>query len=452
MMEVYSPLRNNSKTSNTYRENLKKETQERKRNILHLILKYLLDNNLHSVAEVLQNETQTGLSYQVCDNIDLEIILQEYQSYYYTKFQKNPKILRKLGENEQAVPIRKDKKSAPKEKAPPVRTEKSDEDTFQFEIVTLSKDSTANDIKSKPLTDFENYSSEWREMADQIIKQIVPKTLGITFKDCVSLNGTIETLKEAIVYPLCYPQLFEKACTWKGVLLYGPPGTGKTLLAKALACEAQSTFINVTSSAFISKWRGESEKMVKVLFDVAKFYSPTTIFIDEIDALASTSHDSNHEASRRFKSELLTQIDGIVKSEEVFVLATTNSPWAIDNALLRRFEKRILVPLPDKDSRYDIFRYYFFKNGHDFKDENVTSFVNFTENFTGSDLKNVCKEVEMMIVREKLEQIRRGDKKKSGMRQVKSSDVIQALNKIKPCVESNDYKRYVEWGAKHGAT
>jgi hypothetical protein len=205
MMEVYSPLRNNSKTSNTYRENLKKETQERKRNILHLILKYLLDNNLHSVAEVLQNETQTGLSYQVCDNIDLEIILQEYQSYYYTKFQKNPKILRKLGENEQAIPIRKDKKSAPKEKPPPVRTEKSDEDTFQFEIVTLSKDSTANDIKLKPLTDFENYSSEWREMADQIIKQIVPKTLGITFKDCVSLNGDDRNTKRSNSISLVLP-------------------------------------------------------------------------------------------------------------------------------------------------------------------------------------------------------------------------------------------------------
>lgn len=451
MMEIHLPVKNNSKTNNTLKENLKKEAQERKRNILHLIFKYLIDNNLHSVAEILQNETQTGIYYQVCDNIDLEIVLQEYQSYYYTKFQKYPKILRKT-ENEQITPIKKERKSAKKEKQQPTppKSEKND-DPFQFEIITLSKDPSCSEIQSKPLIDFENYSSEWREMAEQIIKQIVPKNLGITFKDCISLKATIETLKEAIIYPLTYPQLFEKACTWKGVLLYGPPGTGKTLLAKALACESPSTFINVTSSAFISKWRGESEKMVKVLFDIAKFYSPTTIFIDEIDALASTTHDSNHEASRRFKSELLTQIDGIVKSEEVFVLATTNNPWTIDNALLRRFEKRILVPLPDKDSRSELFSYYFSKNGYNFVDEDISIFVKMTENFSGSDVRNLCKEVEMAVVREKLELLKRGDKKKS-VRQVKSEDVLNALKKIKPCIGQSDYKKYVEWGQKYGAT
>ncbi|RZC33538.1 AAA domain containing protein [Asbolus verrucosus] len=457
MMEMYSPYRTSSNTSNTYREHLKKEGQERKRNILHLILKYLLDNNLHSVAEILQNETQAGLYYQVCDNIDLDIVLQEYQSYYYTKFQKNPKILKKLAENEQ-TPIKKDnKRPITREKAQSVKPEKKEEkkeDPFQFEIITLSKDQSFSEIESKPLCDFENYSSEWREMAEQIIKQIIPKTLGITFKDCISLDETFETLKEAIVYPLNYPQLFEKACTWKGILLYGPPGTGKTLLAKALACEAPSTFINVTSSAFISKWRGESEKMVKVLFDVAKFYSPATIFIDEIDALASTSRDSNHEASRRFKSELLTQIDGIMKSEEVFVLATTNTPWAIDNALLRRFEKRILVPLPGENARGRIFQYYFQKNGHDFKNDDLAEFVRSTENFSGSDIRTVCKEVEMSLVREKLEQIKLGkaDKRKSGPRQAKTGDVINALKKIKPCIAKGDYQKYIEWGAKYGAT
>ncbi|KAJ3649113.1 hypothetical protein Zmor_020873 [Zophobas morio] len=450
MLEVSSPLRNNSKTTVNYRDTLKKEAQERKKNILHLILKYLLDNNLNSVAEVLQTETQTGLYHQVCENIDLDIILQEYQSYYYTKFQKNPKILRKLGENEQLITIKKEKKSAPKEKQPVPKPEKS-EDAFQFEIVTLSKEPSSSSIKSKPLSDFENYSPEWREMADQVVKQIVPRNLGVTFKDCVSLNTTIETLKEAIIYPLTYPQLFEKACTWKGVLLYGPPGTGKTLLAKALACETPTTFINVTSSAFVSKWRGDSEKLVKVLFDVAKFYSPTTIFIDEIDALASTMHDSNHEASRRFKSELLTQIDGIVKSEEVFILASTNTPWAIDQALLRRFEKRILVPLPDKDSRNDILQYYFSNNGHNFKDEEVATFVEKTNNFSGSDLKNVCKEVEMIVVREKLQQIKKGGNRQNVGRHVKSTDVINALKKIKPVIEEKDYKKYIEWGAKHGA-
>lgn len=134
-----------------------------------------------------------------------------------------------------------------------------------------------------------------------------------------------------------------------GILLYGPPGTGKTLLARALACETETTFINLTSSSFVSKWRGESEKMIKVLFDVARYvhfkehitsvdwesrnfryYAPTTIFVDEVDALASRHDDNHHDAARRFKSELLVQLDGILGvNERIVILAATNSPWYV---------------------------------------------------------------------------------------------------------------------------
>ncbi|KAF6256210.1 katanin p60 catalytic subunit [Scenedesmus sp. NREL 46B-D3] len=225
----------------------------------------------------------------------------------------------------------------------------------------------------------QQYSSNWqtsllgdlRELGSAISRDIYLDSPNVHWGDIAGLDEAKRLLKEAVVLPMKYPQLFTGLLApWRGLLLYGPPGTGKTLLAKAVATQCRTTFFNISASSIISKWRGDSEKLVRVLFDLARHHAPSTIFLDEIDALmGARGAEGEHEASRRMKTELLIQMDGLLGKKErggkggstaagagieqpqVFVLAATNMPWELDMALLRRLEKRILVPLPDVQAR-----------------------------------------------------------------------------------------------------
>ncbi|KAL8153472.1 hypothetical protein V2J09_011232 [Rumex salicifolius] len=232
------------------------------------------------------------------------------------------------------------------------------------------------------------------EFEKRIRPEVIPANeIGVSFKDIGSLDETKESLQELVLLPLRRPDLFKggllKPC--RGILLFGPPGTGKTLLAKAIASEAGASFINVSMSTITSKWFGEDEKNVRALFTLAAKVSPTIIFVDEVDSmLGQRTRAGEHEAMRKIKNEFMTHWDGLMTKpgEQILVLAATNRPFDLDDAIIRRFERRIMVGLPALDNREMILRTLLSKDRTD--DLNFKELATMTEGYTGSDLKNLC--------------------------------------------------------------
>lgn len=324
-------------------------------------------------------------------------------------------------------------------------------------------DNTDKNEKSEPEDEkkFECHGME-RELADTLERDIVQKNPNIHWDDIADLHEAKRLLEEAVVLPMWMPDFFKGIRRpWKGVLMVGPPGTGKTMLAKAVATECGTTFFNVSSSTLTSKYRGESEKMVRLLFEMARFYAPSTIFIDEIDSLCSRrGSESEHEASRRVKSELLVQMDGItVNNDEpgkvVMVLAATNFPWDIDEALRRRLEKRIYIPLPTMEGREALLKINLREVKLD-PDINLTTIAKRLDGFSGADITNVCRDASMMSMRRKIcglrpDQIKQLPKEELDL-PVTMKDFEEALVKNNKSVSKEDLDKYERWMNEFGSS
>jgi vacuolar protein-sorting-associated protein 4 len=235
---------------------------------------------------------------------------------------------------------------------------------------------------------------ESSKMKEALGEAIVTEKPNVKWTDIAGLENAKKALQEAVILPIKYPQLFVGAVKpWKGILLYGPPGTGKTYLAKACATETDGTFFSISSADLISKYVGESEKMIKTLFAMAREKKPAVIFIDEIDSLCGSRSDNENDATRRVKTEFLVQMQGVGNdSDGILVLGATNLPWGLDSAIRRRFERRIYIPLPDYEARRFLVESNLKKNKHLLNKDNMDEIARKTEGFSGSDMANLVKD------------------------------------------------------------
>lgn len=224
-----------------------------------------------------------------------------------------------------------------------------------------------------------------------------------------------------------------------------------TFISKALANEVKATFFSADAASLVSKWLGESEKAVKSLFKMARENSPSIIFIDEVDAIATTRDTDEVGGERRLKTQMLIEMDGVRenKGDQIVVLGATNRPWDLDPAFRRRFEKRIYIPLPDRDARKEVFKHHL--RGIELDgDVDFDELAERSQGFTSSDIALICRESSMIPVRELddeglLENI---DVK---LRAVNKRDLISSLTKIKPIVTATEIKKYEEWASEHSS-
>jgi vacuolar protein-sorting-associated protein 4 len=243
--------------------------------------------------------------------------------------------------------------------------------------------------------DDEEEDEEKKKFKTAISGAIVMERPNVKWEDVAGLDGAKEALKEAVILPIMFPQLFTgKRTPWRGILLYGPPGTGKSFIAKAVATEAnRSTFFSVSSSDLVSKWLGESEKLVRSLFEMAREKKPSIIFIDEIDSLCSTRGENESESARRIKTEFLVQMQGMNNNNDgLLVLAATNIPWVLDAAIRRRFEKRIYIPLPEVEGRLKLFKLAMGNTRYEISDPQLRELAQRTEGYSGADISTLVRD------------------------------------------------------------
>ena len=383
----------------------------------------------------------------------------------------------------------------------PVRKGRARGNSMRAELPdTPSTDSTEADQEPEEMDEWKRRTDEImknlprgvdKQAAQQILNEIVIQGDEVHWDDVSGLEVAKSALKETVVYPFLRPDLFmglrEPA---RGMLLFGPPGTGKTMLARAVATESKSTFFAISASSLTSKFLGESEKLVRALFQLAKMLAPSIIFVDEIDSLLSSrSGSGEHEASRRIKTEFLIQWSDLQKAAagsaindkdkergdatRVLVLAATNLPWAIDEAARRRFVRRQYIPLPEDWVRKQQVKTLLSHQKHELSDHDLDCLVkltdgmclcstlhnrkndedniydaNFNLGFSGSDITALAKDAAMGPLRSLGEKLL--SMTMDQIRPIQFQDFIASLQTIRPSVSKQGLKEFEDWATQFG--
>ena len=312
----------------------------------------------------------------------------------------------------------------------------------------INKPKSAEIVSKNPM----KKDKEKSELESRILDEIIDKKPSVKFDDIYGLGKAKQALKEIIILPALRPDLFTGLrAPPRGLLLFGPPGTGKTMIAKAVASECKCTFFNISSSSLTSKYVGDSEKLVRSLFDLANEKQPSIVFIDEIDSILSKRTDSENEASKRLKTEFLVQFDGVGSdlTKKVLIIGATNRPFDLDPAVLRRLPKRIYIGPFSQSERALFLKQTMKTTDSNISDKDYEYIASLTDNYSNSDLKELCKEAACEPIREikdisKINEIVR-------LRDVNYNDFLKAVKAIRGTLTKEVLEKLNEWNKTYGA-
>ncbi len=296
-------------------------------------------------------------------------------------------------------------------------------------------DPIPKEILEKIMISQKDFIEALKVVRPSAMREVLVETPEVNWEDVGGLQEVKGKLQEAVEWPLKKPEVFKRMGIRppRGILLYGPPGTGKTLLAKAVAKESEANFILVNGPSLLSKWVGESEKAVREIFRKARQTAPTILFFDEIDALVPRrSSSSDSHVQERIVNQMLTEMDGLESLNDVVIIGATNRPDIIDPALLRqgRFDRVILTPAPDEESRNTIFKIYTKDMPID-KDVDLASLAKKTQGYAGSDIEGVCREAALIALRSDIKS-----------KEVAMEHFKEALSVVKPSISKDVEEAY----------
>ena len=308
--------------------------------------------------------------------------------------------------------------------------------------IDLEKEEVPPEVLDSLEVTMEDFLNAFREITPSALREIEVEIPNVRWSDVGGLEDVKQQLREAVEWPLKYPETFKRLGIEppKGILLYGPPGCGKTLLAKAVATESEANFLSIKGPEVFSKWVGESERAIRELFRKARQVAPAVVFIDEVDALAPMRGlgYADSGVTERVVSQLLTEMDGLERLEGVVVIGATNRPDILDPALLRpgRFDRLVYVPPPDRAARLEILKVHT-RRMPLAEDVDLAKIAEVTEGYSGSDLALLVREAGMMAMREDV-----------NIDKVYMRHFEAALKKVRPSITPEMIKYYESWAEK----
>ena len=424
---------------------------------LQFVLNYLKKNNLKYQEGInLYNEGNYEDSLDYLTHAkksfgDLNKLIQEDKNSYPKEFRNDlaSKINEKIKKIDES--IKKCSKKL-KEKASKNNTnQNNNSNNYNYSFNPMNNINNNANINNNNQNKQQNlHDKEEDEMDKKIESEIMVKNPNVKFSDIIGMNDMKQTLYEIIIVPQIRPDFFTGIRKpQRGILLFGPPGTGKTMIAKAIASECKSTFFNISASSLTSKWVGESEKTVKSLFKIAYKKVPSIIFIDEIDSILSKRSENENEATKRLKTEFLIQFDGLGSNTnaKLLVIAATNRPMDLDEALLRRLPKRVYCAPLDEDGRFEFLKKVINRVETNLSDDDIREIAKKTNDYSNSDLMELCREAAYQPVRElTTDEILKIKK----FRPLVKQDLLIAVQKIRGTLSKKVRDELQKWNDQFG--